>query len=156
MKISVGGQHLSFRPFLTAQRAKPQAYHQLCVLFSRFRLISHSRKVKMTHFKSPKSSTGCGQCREALGKGPTASGGSGMLQEGSLIALVRLLHWFFGVPVWWTGAFDNVTKCHCTKFQIILLKIYFSLFPNKLKCQFYPPTRLTLDQKPHQSTKNGR
>ena len=27
---------------------------------------------------------------------------------------------------------------------------------NKLKCQFYPPTRLTLDQKPHQSTKNRR
>ena len=38
----------------------------------------------MTHFKRPKSSTGCGQCREALGKGPTASGGSGMHQEGSL------------------------------------------------------------------------
>jgi len=37
----------------------------------------------MTHFKRPKSSTGCGQCREALGKGPTPSGGSGMPQEGS-------------------------------------------------------------------------
>ena len=45
------------------------------VLFSRFRLISQARKVEMTHFKSPKSSTGCGQCREALGKGPTPSWG---------------------------------------------------------------------------------
>ena len=53
------------------------------VLFSRFRLISQARKVEMTHFKGPKSSTGCGQCREALGKGPTPSGGSGMHQEGS-------------------------------------------------------------------------
>ena len=54
------------------------------VLFSRFRLISQARKVEMTHFKRPKSSTGCGQCREALGKGPTPSGGSGMHQERSL------------------------------------------------------------------------
>ncbi len=53
------------------------------LLFSRFRLISQARKVEMTHFKRLKSSTGCGQCREALGKGPTPSGGSGMHQEGS-------------------------------------------------------------------------
>ena len=54
------------------------------VLFSHFRLVSQAMKVEMTHFKSPKLSTGCGQCREALGKGPTPSGGSGMHQEGSL------------------------------------------------------------------------
>ena len=34
------------------------------ILFSHFRHISQARKVKMTHFKSQKTSTGCGQCRE--------------------------------------------------------------------------------------------
>ena len=36
-------------------------------------LIYRARNVDITHFKSPKSSTGCGQCREALGKGPVLS-----------------------------------------------------------------------------------
>ena len=52
------------------------------VLLISFRLISQARKVEMTHFKRPKSSTGCGQCREALGKDLTALGVLGLLQEG--------------------------------------------------------------------------
>ena len=39
----------------------------------------------MTHFKSLKSSTGCGQCREGCWEGPTPSGWSGRHQEGSLL-----------------------------------------------------------------------
>ena len=52
-----GGQLLWFWPFLTMQRAKLWAYHQFFCIFQQFQ----ARKVKMTHFKSPKTSTGCGQ-----------------------------------------------------------------------------------------------
>ena len=39
----------------------------------------------MTHFKSLKSSTGCGQCREGRWEGSTPPGWSGRHQEGSLL-----------------------------------------------------------------------
>ena len=71
------------------------------VLFSRFRPISQAREVEMTHFKRPKSSTGCGQSREALGRGPTPSGGSGMNQEGSLFC------WNYA----WAGNFLGRSYC---------------------------------------------
>ncbi len=50
----------------TAQWAIMWAYRQI---FSHFSLISQARKVKMRHFKSLKSSTLYGQCRETIGKG---------------------------------------------------------------------------------------
>ena len=49
--------------FLTAQWAKMWAYRPI---FSRFSLISQAREVKLRHFKSLKSSTWYGQCREAM------------------------------------------------------------------------------------------
>ena len=79
-----GGAPFMFATFFYCTAGKTAGLPSIFfVLFSRFRLISQARKVKMTHFKRPKSSTGCDQCREALGKGPTPSGGSGMHQEGS-------------------------------------------------------------------------
>ena len=51
--------------FLTAQWAKMWAYLHI---FSRFSLISQAREVKLRHFKSLKSSTWYGQCREVMDK----------------------------------------------------------------------------------------
>ena len=62
-------------------------------------LISQARKVEMTHFKRPKSSTGCGQCWEALGKGPTPSRGSGMHQEGLLFGKITRGREIFSVDL---------------------------------------------------------
>ena len=86
----------------------------------------------MTHFKRPKSSTGFDQCGEALGKGPTASGGSGMHQEGSLIGAICAGSAFY---IGW-GHFDRecdkVSLCKNSKHKkrFTLLKIYFPFFQN--------------------------
>jgi len=59
------GKIFSFGLFLSAQWAKMWAYH--CII-SCFSLISQARKVELRHFKSLKSSTWYGQCREAMEK----------------------------------------------------------------------------------------
>ena len=48
----------------------PNQTKNMALLGLKCRLISQAKKVKMTHFKSPKSSTWCGQCRESWGKDP--------------------------------------------------------------------------------------
>ena len=53
------------RLFLTAQWAKMAAHRHI---FSHFNLISQAREVELRHFKSLKSSTWYGQCREAMKK----------------------------------------------------------------------------------------